>query len=179
MDKWIVDDSKYIFKSPYGNLRADRCILPNGKIIHDYHVSEFVDWVNIVALTNNNEILLVKQYRQGISDFCLEIIAGGVKNEETPDEAIIRELREETGYICNKPPILLGKFYCNPAIQSNMIYMYFCDDICKCFDQKLDDTEDIEILTIPLDKINHCISNGTLSHLFSIAAINLAKPYIL
>jgi len=179
MKKWAVSDTRYIFKSPFGNLRADTCCLSNGKTIDDYYVYEFSDWVNIVALNEKKEVVLVNQYRHGVNKFILEIVAGGIENGESPDNAVARELQEETGYVCMSKPILLGKYYCNPAIQNNMIHTFFCDDIRKLHEQDLDDVEDIEVLTVPFNQIDSLIRDGSIKQLFTITAIELARKYML
>jgi len=175
MKEWITEASKYLYETPYGNLRSDSCVLPNGTKIDDYYVHEYPDWVNIIAINENNELLLVKQYRQGVRDFFLEIVAGSVKSGEHHEETAIRELEEETGYICIERPILMGAFYCNPAIQNNKIYMYYCDKIKKSSIQQLDDTEEIETISIPFNVIDNYINDGSISQLFSVTAINMVK----
>ncbi|UNL83464.1 hypothetical protein [Priestia koreensis] len=62
MKKWNILKSRYIYKTPYGNLRSDTCELPNGLIIKDYYVQEYDDWMNAVVLTKEKKIVLVKQY---------------------------------------------------------------------------------------------------------------------
>ena len=175
MEKWITIDSKYIFKTPYGNMRADTCRVPDGRIVKDYHVYELANWVNIVAINDDKHLVLVNQYRQGAGDIFLELVAGTVDEGESPEAAVIRELQEETGYVCLSKPILLGKFHFNPAMQDNIMYMYFCDYISKTHNQNLDEFEDIEVISIPLDQIDNYVENGTISTLSSITAIELAR----
>jgi len=176
--KWNVLESRYIFESPYGNLRLDTCDLTDGRIIHDYNVCEYPDWVDIVAINDDMELVMVKQYRHGAKEFFLEVVAGCVEDEEPPEDAIVRELREETGYVCMSEPILLGKFHHNPARQNNRLHIFFCDSISKKHEQNLDDVEDIEVVHIPFDQIDKLIYEGKITQLSSVTAIKLAKEYI-
>jgi len=178
MKKWITESSKYIHKSPYGNIRLDRCKLPNGEVIKDYCVNEFDDWIHVVAVNDDNELLLVKQYRQGIGDLSLEIVAGYVDPGETYEEAAIRELKEETGYICAEKPIFLGSFNFNPAKQNNKSIMFYTNKIKNSGEVQFDSTEELELVKIPFSEVDNYISNGSISSLSNVTAIMLAKEYI-
>lgn len=96
----------------------------------DFDVLDFLDWVNIVAITTDNRVLLVKQYRQGVDDVTREIPGGAIHKGEDPRLAAIRELREETGYEC-KSIESLGLIQPNPAIQSNHCHIFFGTRMCE------------------------------------------------
>src|SRR5690349_21686722 len=100
--------------------RLDQCELPSGKLLEAV-VLEFRSWANILAVTKNNEVVLIKQYRHGVQDVLWEIPGGVVENEEDPAAGVRRELLEETGYKAPKV-IQVGKFYPNPALQTNTMY---------------------------------------------------------
>jgi len=153
MQKWKTLTSEYIFKTPFGNLRKDSCELPDGNIIDDYYVNEHSNWVNAIVITKENQILLVKQYRYAGQDFFLEIPAGKPEESETYEEAILREVREETGYITKNEPILLGEFFINPATQNNKVISYLIVDAYQAFEQELDPTEFIEYKLVDVDDI--------------------------
>ncbi len=94
---WKLLSSTYIHKGPWATLRTDRCLMPGGEIVEDYYVLEYSNWVNAVAVTEDNKILLVKQYRHAAGIVSLEIPGGVIDGDETPEHAIRRELLEETG----------------------------------------------------------------------------------
>jgi ADP-ribose pyrophosphatase len=175
VQKWTVIERNYIYKTPFGNLRSDKVVLPNNQVIENYYVNEYPDWVNIVAITKNYEILLVKQYRHGCEDFFIEIPAGKVDEKEDSASAVMRELREETGYTSDVPPLKLGRFYTNPAVSNNTITTYFIKDCYKISEQKLDPTENVELLVIPVSEFEKMIKEGVINQLFTVFAYTLAK----
>lgn len=95
-------ESAYLEKNPkFISIRKDKVELENGQQIDGYIIAESSNWVNAVVLSKRNELILVKQYRHGIEKESLEIPAGSIEECETSKEAIIREVKEETGYISN------------------------------------------------------------------------------
>ncbi|WP_235879580.1 NUDIX hydrolase [Robertmurraya siralis] len=129
-------------------------------------------------LTKDKNIILVEQYRHGSQKNQLEIPAGKVEDNEDASEAIKREVKEETGFISDYDPILLGEFYVNPAINTNKIKTYLLVESYKAYQQKLDDTEEIKYLSLKFNKTDELINNKKIEQLFSVTAIYLAKKYL-
>ena len=180
MDQWKTLKSDYIHKSPFGNIRKDQCKLPNGIVIDDYYVNEYSDWVNAVVITKENQIVLVEQYRYAGEDFFLEVPAGKIEENETYEEGIIREVREETGYISVKKPIYLGEFMVNPATQNNKVITYLILDAFKEFEQELDDTEELTVKFIDFNDMGNLIQSKQINtQLFTAHAYLMAKMYLL
>ncbi len=178
MRKWEVIDSSYIFKNPFGNLRKDKCLLPNGLIIEEYYVNEYPDWVNVVAITRDRQVIFISQYRHGCQDFVLEIPGGAKKVNEDESTAILRELAEETGFTSLQKPILLANLHSNPAIATNQVQTFLVLDVYKVSEQNLDDTEEIEVKLIPLDQVAEKIHSGQITQIFSVAAYYMAAEYL-
>lgn len=178
MQKWEVEDSKYLYKTDFGNLRSDKCLLPNGVVIDDYHVCEFVDWVNCVAVTKSKEIVFVRQYRHGAAGFFMEIPAGAPHLGEGHIEAAARELKEETGYTSQSAPVKLCSLYTNPATNNNQIHTFLIRDVSQTDGKALDLTEQTEVFTFSLPLVKAMIKNGELNQLFSVCAIELALKCI-
>mgnify|MGYP000405691487 CR=1 FL=1 len=179
LEHWKTINSLYIYQSPFGNLRKDTCELPNGQIIQDYYVNEYSDWVNAVVITKTNEVVLVKQYRHGTQSSFLEVPAGKPENNETLAEAIAREVKEETGFVSDLPPVLLGEFYVNPATQNNRVYSFLITEAELVAEQELDDTEIIDVHMFDLGTISHLIKTNEINHLFTVNAFNLSKELLL
>lgn len=180
MDKWKTLKSEYIHKSPFGNIRKDECKLPNGIEIDDYYVNEYSDWVNAVVITKEYEIVLVEQYRYAGNEFYLEVPAGKIEENETYEEAIIREVREETGFISKSKPILLGEFMVNPATQNNKVITFLLLDAFKEFEQDLDDTEILTIKIMDFNEMTSLIRSKQINtQLFTAHAYTMAKIYLM
>src|SRR5688572_20398716 len=97
--KWQTLSSEYLFNDLWFKVRKDVCRTPQGKIVEPYYVYEFPDWVSAVAITEDEKIVMVKQYRHASGEVCLEIPGGCVDDTDADlQTAISRELQEETGY---------------------------------------------------------------------------------
>lgn len=143
---------EYINKHPYFNARRDSYRLSSGKIVDPYYVVELPPCVMAMALTENNEVLMVKQYRHPIGETILELPGGFIDAGETPETSISRELLEETGYAFDSFHYL-GKIAANPGILSNFTHMFLAKGGKKVSSQILDANEEIEIFSIPLNEV--------------------------
>jgi len=162
---WKVLESNYIRP----RFRLDRCELPKGTYL-DATVFEFRSWANIVALTKNNEVVLIRQYRHGVQEVLWEIPGGVVEDSEDPLEGVKRELLEETGYTAHEF-IPVGKLYPNPALQTNTMYCYLAVGAEKIAEQRLDDGEDIEVHLVPLDELTQMTKRGEFAHALQVATL--------
>ncbi len=162
---WKVLESKHI----HPKFRVDKCELPNGNFLNAF-VFEFTSWANILAVTKNNEAVLIRQYRHGVRDVMWEIPGGVVEDGEDPIEGVKRELLEETGYTSSRI-VPLGKLYPNPALQTNTMYCYLALDAEKVSEQHLDGMEEIEVYLVPLDELIPMIRRGEFLHALQVAAL--------
>lgn len=153
--QWKVLDSKYLFKENWFTVRSERCKTPEGKIVDPYYVFEFPDWVNALALTEEGNVLLVRQYRHALGETILEIPGGCVDATDANTEAAMRrELLEETGYAFDTVESL-GEISPNPSTNTNITYMFLARGGRKVQEQNLDPNEEIEVLVCkPAEVIN-------------------------
>ena len=139
---------------------------------HDFHIIESSDWVNIIPLTSDHQVVMVRQYRHGSKAMTLEIPGGLFDSGDTPEEAAARELLEETGYQTERWT-RIGVVNPNPAIFNNRCYTFLAQEIQKVADLIPDQTEDIEVVLIPLMDIPEMIRTGKIDHAIVIAAFSL------
>ncbi|MFJ7666916.1 NUDIX hydrolase [Lysinibacillus sp. NPDC097195] len=179
MDKWKRLKSDYIHKSPFGNIRKDCCQLPNGLFIDDYVVHEYANWVNAIVITQDNQLVLVEQYRYAGECFFLEVPAGKIEDNESAEEGLLREVKEETGYTSLKKPIFLGELMVNPATQTNKIKTFLILEAFQAYEQSLDDTEEITVKLYDFNDFGKQIMSKTIqTQLFTAHAYFMAKYYI-
>jgi ADP-ribose pyrophosphatase len=164
-----------IFKTKFFRFRTDELELPDKRIQPNYYVMEFSDWVNVVALTTDNQVILVKQYRHAVEQICLEIPGGSLNpgSGESPESAAYRELVEETGYVPSEMR-LLGSHEPNPALQNNRLWTYLALGCKKTKEQELDAYEDIEVMTASREQVLEFVKDGTIQHSLVLAGVFLA-----
>lgn len=169
---WKILESTYLRPA----FRLDQCELPSGKLLEAV-VFEFRSWANVLALTKNKEAVLIKQYRHGVQDVLWEIPGGVVEQEEDPAEGVKRELLEETGYQVSQV-IPVGKFYPNPALQTNTMYAFLALDAEWAAEQHLDEGEQIEVQLVPLDEVVAMAKRGEFSHALQVAVLFYAFNHL-
>ncbi len=151
------------------NLRTDRACSPRTNKPYDFYILESKDWVNVIPLTPQNEVILIRQYRHGTREVTLEIPGGIVEPDDSREDAARRELLEETGYQ-ESEMVPLGFVHPNPAFLNNRCYTYVAKDVHKVTKQDQDEKEDIEVLICTLDDIPRLISTGEITHALVLAA---------
>ena len=135
----------------------------------DFIVIDTVSWVNVVPITTEGNVVLIRQFRHGIQDVTMEIPGGMIDEGEAPEAAAARELREETGYVAQKLR-LLARVLPNPAVQNNFLYLFAAEGCRNTGKTQLDPFECIDVLERPLDAIPEMIRNGEIAHSMVITA---------
>ncbi len=150
--KWKTFSSKYISRHKYFTARVDRCEQANGKIVEEYFVVELPTTACAVAITEDGFVLMVKQYRHPVEDILLELPGGFLDPSELPEDAMKRELMEETGYefsVIEK----IGMIAANPGVLNNYTALFLATGGKKTGMQRLDDNEDIEVVKITIEEL--------------------------
>ena len=170
---WKILESHYLHK----NVRIDKCELPDGKVIEGF-VLEYGDWATILALTKQQDVVLVRQYRHGAQKVILELPGGAMEaGEQSPLQAARRELLEETGYTSDTF-IQIGCVSPNPANQTNLIYSFLALDAYPAGNQYLDETEDIEVELKPLEEVITMAKKSELLQSMQVSAVFFALAYL-
>ncbi len=153
--------SKNIFDGKVIHLHLDDIILPDGKIgFREYCTHNGA--VCVIPITDDNEVICVRQYRYAIRQHLLEIPAGKLDSpDEDPDEAVRRELREETG-ATSDDMTFLGLYYGSPALIDEKIYMYMARNL-SFGESDLDDDEFLEVVKIPLSEMVDMVLRGEIT----------------
>jgi 8-oxo-dGTP pyrophosphatase MutT (NUDIX family) len=141
----------------------------------DFVVMTAPDWVNVIALTPEHQLVLVRQFRFGIDDFSVEIPGGVMELGEDPLAAAQRELREETGHTGSRVH-LLGRVHPNPAIMCNVCHLVLVEDARRTDKLDWDRDEEIEVLTVPVDEVYSWARTGRISHALVLDALFLFAP---
>ena len=159
--KWKTLSTEYISLYKYFTARKDRCETPEGKIVPAYYVVELPTSVCAVCLTENNEVLMVKQYRHAIAETLIELPGGFVDENETPEQAIKRELMEETAYSFDEI-IPVGKIAANPGVLNNFTYFFLAKGGKHTGHQKFDENEFLSLEKISLEELKELLLDNKI-----------------
>ena len=170
MKEWKVKGSESIFSCRLFSLRKDRALSPRTGRELDFYVIDTMDWVGVIPLMGDR-VVMVRQFRHGVKEICLEI-PGGLVEEGDPLAAARRELKEETGYGAQEME-LLGALFPQPALFNNRFFVYLARGLERIGELELDEGEDIEVLFIPLGEVREMIRRGEVTHALVLAAFQL------
>ncbi len=178
LQPWQTLASEELFKSRWLRLRRDTCRLPSNREIDDYFVVELPDGTAIVAITEQHELVLVRQYKHGLGQIVLELPAGIVEASEDPAETIKRELIEETGY--STPTVeLITTLATKPARMSARTLIYFAINVRKNLEQQENDAEIIQTVLVPIINLPALIQSGNIITETSLAALLMVWPRLI
>ena len=175
-DIWERQSSELLADYRFFRLRQDVSRHPRSGRDHRFFIFEFPDWVNIIPLTPDNEVVFVRQFRQGTREMTLEVPGGIVDPGEAPVQSALRELYEESGYRpADGEAIELGWVHPNPALQENRCWSFLARNVEKVVAEDHvvgTSSEAIEVFTIPLREVPGMISRAEITHALTIAAFD-------
>lgn len=174
LEPWQRRGKERVTETVIFSVDRHRLVHPRHGTEHDFFILDAPDWCNIVPLTRDGQVVMVRQRRHGIDEETLELPGGMIDPEDpSPLEGARRELLEETGY---RAAIVepLGSIAPNPAMQTNRCWSFLARDVERVADLKLDDGEDIDVVLVPYAEIPARIARGEISHALVVVAFAYA-----
>lgn len=177
IEPWEKLDSQYLGDFRIFRIRQDTSRSPRTGATHRFFVLESPDWVNVIPLTPEGNVIMIRQYRHGTEDVTLEVPGGMVDAADAdPSVSAARELREETGYEV-EAIVHLGSVAPNPAFLNNRCHSYLALGVHPVHEVALDGAEDIAFEEIPLAAIPDLIRAGAITHSLTITAFHYLSLY--
>jgi ADP-ribose pyrophosphatase len=166
---WEELDSTFEYRASIFNVRKVRARSPLSGREHDFDILQTCDWVNVIAVTDEGKVTLIRQYRHGTREVTVEIPGGMVEGDEPPLQAARRELAEETGYTAGHWE-QIGVVEPNPAFQNNRTFTFIARQARRTCEPQPDPNEEIEVDERPLEEIPGLMRDGTIKHALVICA---------
>ncbi len=168
---WKVLDSFYISREPWFTVRRERVELPGGNIVPSYYILDYPEWVNIIAVTPDEKMVMIRQYRHGLGQVNFELAAGTCeKSDSSPLDTARRELQEETGYGGGKWREF-AVFSANPATSSNLTHTFLAEGVIPVSGQHLDSGEDISVHLFEMDEVLDMLKKGEIVQALMAASL--------
>ena len=178
IQKWKRLRSQMVLDRRWCRVRQDTVALPNGQILDDFFINLRPDVALVFPVTENQEIVFVRQYRHGIEEILIELPAGTFDPAiETAASAAARELTEETGYVAESLTSL-ATLYDNPVKDTNSVHLFLAENVQRQQDAQPDSTEDIQVMLIPIAEVMDAIAQGEIQVAGTVAAIFLGLRYL-
>ena len=173
--RWEPESATTVATTRVLDLRSVRFRHPRRAEPRDFVVIAAPDWCNVIALTPDGQLVLVRQFRFGIDDFSLEIPGGIIEPGEDPVVAGVRELREETGFVGGNAR-LLASIHPNPAIQNNRCHLVLVEQATPAAATEWDPDEEIEVITAPVDDVLAWARDGRITHSLVLCGLMQFEP---
>ncbi|MEM1347009.1 MAG: NUDIX hydrolase [Myxococcota bacterium] len=161
--KWTTLATEVLQRTPIFTLHRMRRKHPDDGRESDFFLVDSPDWVNVIAVTPDEQIVLVRQYRHGTDSITLEIPGGCVDEGEEPEDAARRELLEETGYSAERFEDI-GRISANPAFLNNYCTTFVAHDAVRIGAQRPDEHEELAIELYPLAELHRLVRDGEIHH---------------
>jgi ADP-ribose pyrophosphatase YjhB (NUDIX family) len=172
---WRILQSWSVHRDRWIDVRADRCETPSGREIGPYYVLTYPDWVHVVALTDDGDIVLVEQYRHAATAVTLELPGGMMDAADAgPVQTAARELQEETGYAAERLT-LVSSLFTNPATHTNRMHTVLATGCRLTSATSLEAGEEgLQVRRMKLDAVVSGLENGILPHQMQVGCLLLA-----
>ena len=160
--KWrVLKSTPLLNLGPWLNVRQEVVELPNGTQIPAWFVMDFPNWVNVIAITKDGDFVMIDQYRHALGETRYELVAGVVDEGETPLQAAMRELSEETGYEGGEWQAFM-QLSPNPTNHTNMSYTFLATGVEKVRKPHQEPSEDIHVHILTRDEVQQLLTSGEI-----------------
>lgn len=174
---WQVLSSRLALDNPHFSVNVETVLLPNGETT-EYCIEKRRDWVAIFALTPNNEVIVIREYRHGSRQYVLGLPMGHIEHDDSPIDTAARELREETGYAA-RDYTLLQSYHANPSRSATLCHLFIAHDVTPGHRGTLPtDYEDIAVQLIPVPDVVDMLKTGAFDALPSCGLIYTALHHL-
>ncbi len=168
---WKRTGSKPLGDFRIFSLRADRAVSPRTGLQHEFFIIDCLNWVNVIAVTHDAQLVMVEQYRHGTGTIELEVPGGVIESgDSSPISTGQRELREETGYEGERAQ-LIGRIFPNPAIMSNSCFTVLVANCQLRHPVEFDQSEDIVTRLVPVADLPGLVASGKIHHALVVVAL--------
>jgi ADP-ribose pyrophosphatase len=174
---WRIISSEYRVVTPFLRLRADRVELPNGDVVDDYFIRESRGFCIVFAMTPDENVLLVRQYKHGASEIVVELPGGMIDEGETPEQCAVRELAEETGF-SGSAPEFVRTFFADPTNATTRFHLFLARDAVRTSEPKLDISEEIAVEIASIDEVRAMALDGRIAGGSQVAAVLVALAHL-
>lgn len=168
---WRVEQSEELENYRIFTLKREVATSPNGEKRAEFFILDAPDWVNVIPVTPDGQIVFVEQYRHGSHQLSLETPAGMVEPDEPLEEAAARELREETGYSALQYTVL-GSTFANPAFMTNRFTALLAENATLTDPTKWDEHEELGLRLVPADEVPAMLARGEIQNSFAVLALS-------
>ena len=172
-DAWEQLGSELVFDDPHYRVRRDRVRLPSGRVVDDYHVGVLEDYALVVALTAGGDVVLTRQWKQGVRRATLELPGGKLDEGETAVEAAARELREETGFVAPRLE-LLASLDVDTSKAANRGHVFLGREAQQLHPPEAHEMEAPEVVLVPAHGVPGLVERGEVRAAASVAGLLLA-----
>lgn len=172
---WQLISSETVFDAGFLRVHRDRARSPRSDAQMDFTVLQMVDWLMVVPITQDGNLVMVRQYRHGSRSVSLEV-PGGLHDvkAQSPREGAARELLEETGYDRGRL-VCLGVLSPQAALFANRMHVFLAQDVRRVAEARPDPGEDIELVLIGREDVEATLTGGAITNAMSVAALALAR----
>ena len=169
---WKRISKESVFKTRIFDLHLEKSECVRTGAVQDFYYIHCYDWVNVIAVTPENSLVMIRQFRHGSGNLEIEVPGGGIDRQDIdPVAAGARELLEETGYRGENGRII-GKVCPNPALQNNLCFTVMFDNCVKVSEPQLEDTEEIETELVSMPELDKLVTGGHIRHGLVLNAIH-------